>query len=443
MQDKYPQEFDEQFISQAWLNMKQLLDQEMPVHPKRRPAWWLWLLAGLLLLSTLGGGAYYLYQISPGPKTKGTFPIPTASLDKPSEAAVSQQSPDKKAASHDVTTIRKSGKEHEGTPSTFHQAGNEAENAGLKITAPSGGHPAAPNLPLSQTPARGPENSSNTVVSLQTKSPEKLTEMIAEADAPLPAENKRWDPPPALLPLSGPGPLPVPAETYAAEAGQHFSLSSDPPRLSLAVEGGAIFLGRSFVDGLGGGLALEARRRNSRIYWRTGAFFRSCNPEAATAGQAFRQENSFSKEVQLDGSLANSRSLLYSTTTITNARYLQFPFSAGFQWKPRLAFEAGLQAGFLLSGEANNTWSLDNSQNSAGGGGQPAMPEIFEFRRENARHRLAPATADIFAGLVYRPSARSSLRIFYHYGLSDILAEEQDEAFLRGINMSFAYYIVK
>ena len=49
MQDNYPQEFDEQFIDEAWLKMHQLLDKEMPVQPKRRAAGWLWFLAYMLI----------------------------------------------------------------------------------------------------------------------------------------------------------------------------------------------------------------------------------------------------------------------------------------------------------------------------------------------------------------------------------------------------------
>ncbi|MCO6476157.1 MAG: outer membrane beta-barrel protein [Phaeodactylibacter sp.] len=440
MQDKYPQEFDEQFINQAWLNMKQLLDQEMPVHPNQRPAWWPWLLAGLLLLSTLVGGAYYFYQKGLRAKTDDTAPLPIASYENPSEKAASQQAPGTIASSQDLTGEQESVIKPEAAPSADAHSGKEAEKTtGRKITSSNDRYPAIPNLPLSP----GPVSSANPAAAMQSESHGKQTEVIATANAVPPAGNRRWEAPLALLPLSQPDPLPMPTATYTATAGRQLSPPSNPLMLSLATEGGAIFLGRSFVDGLGGGLALEARRRNNRLYWRAGAFFRSYNPEAATAGQAFRQENSSSKEVQPDGSLANSRSLLYSTTTITNTSYLQFPLSAGFQWKPGLAFEAGLQAGFLLSGKANNTWSLDNSQSSAAGGGQPARPEIFEFRRENARNRLAPAAVDIFAGLVYRPGARSSLRVFYHFGLSDILAAEQDQAFLRGINMSMAYYIVK
>ncbi|HQU58040.1 MAG TPA: hypothetical protein PLU64_02565, partial [Saprospiraceae bacterium] len=71
MQDNYQHEFDEQFVNQAWVQMSQLLDQEMPVKGKRRSIFLLWWLLGALAIALAGWSIYYYSHYQSAPATIG------------------------------------------------------------------------------------------------------------------------------------------------------------------------------------------------------------------------------------------------------------------------------------------------------------------------------------------------------------------------------------
>lgn len=438
MQDKYPQEFDEQFISQAWLNMKQLLDKEMPVQQRRRPAWWLWLLAGLLLLAVLGGGAFYFYHGTKNPAPVDPAPQPTASLKQHSGADPAET---EKNSETSLAEQKGGDKLHPDNQNREKAAVSRQPPAGPNSRRVPAGLKVPPAPPLPPPPAGYvPKQGEAGELAAQTKAQQEATSLLSD-ESTTPQQDKLTGPL-ALLPNDARFILPL---TPLEGSTGGLPLSPTPKRgltLRMAAEGGAVFLGHTLTGGYGGGLALEAGSRRSRLYWRTGAFFRSYRPDAASGARAIRLENSFTKEPLPDGSLVNSTSLLYTSTKVTNARFIQFPLLAGFRWKPRLALEAGLQAGFLLSAESASAWSLDD-QNASSGGSQPPRPEIFGYAPENNSSIVNSTSLDVIAGLAYYPVARISLRLSYQHGLSDILAGRRDEAFLRGANLSLAYYIIQ
>lgn len=419
MQDNYQHEFDEQFIGQAWQEMRRLLDKEMPVRHKRRPAWWLWLSGGFLLLALLAGSAYFLFR--PAPMAPAVAPRPIAGQERGVD-----KSRDKKTPESGLSTESEAfSSRDENLPPRARNGGNELQ--GIPARRAQALLYAAPVLQKSDNILTGAREEKKTQQgSLAAENPGPTT--LSDQRLPAPAFLKNQRAP--LLPYAG---------------GENFSVSSTPLRkrpaaLRLALEGSAFFSALSFPDGYGGGLALEARPHSSRIYWRSGAFFRTFNQNLKTEENRLRLENSAIKIPQADGSLANSTSTLLAHTAISRTQYIQLPLTAGFQWKPRLAVEAGLQFGILASAVGQSSWSLKNEENLSPGGPQPGNNTLYRFDKGPASQSLNHTALDLIAGLAYRPSAHTSIRLYYQYGLSDILAGPGQKAYMRGLQLSVAYY---
>lgn len=428
MQDNYPQEFDEQYIDQAWSEMKKLLDKEMPVQPRRRAAGWLWLLAGFLLAALIGGGAYFILQSAKSAAPPSSPPGPTAQLELPAGRQRAGEARQKEAVAQEQTSG--TGKEGPaGIPRNDSAKQRRAGTTGRSITTlrlPE--TPALPDIPN----GRGPEAEKGAG---QATAPENTTSLPRETTI----KTRAW---PQINSLPAhPGKNLAVAEAQKEQAtGLPHPVFRQPSLFRVAAEGSAYWLGYSAADGLGAGLAVEAHSRKNRLYARTGAFFRSYRPKLVTESSVLRLENSFSKIPQPDGSLANSNSELASSTAVEAARYVQIPLLAGFQWRPRLAFEAGIQAGFLVSGTTASTWKLNNQAGSSSGP-QQENNTIFETSKGAGAHLLNTASLDVIAGLAYRHSERTSLRLYWQYGLADVFVSARDEAYLRGLSLSVSYYL--
>lgn len=428
MQDNYPQEFDEQYIGQAWSEMKKLLDKEMPVQTNRRAAGWLWLLAGFLLPVLMGGGAYFLSQSVKNETPPSSPPGPTAQVELPASRHQAGEAGQKAAAVPEQNSG--TGKEALAGITRNHSAKQRRAGAGRSI--PTLRLPEAPPLPDIPN-GRGLEAEKGAG---QAPAPENTTSLSRETAG----KTRAW-PQINSLPAHPVENLAV-AETQKEQAtGLPYPVFRQPGLFRVAAEGSAYWLGYSAADGLGAGLAVEVRPRRSRLYARTGAFFRSYRPKLGTESSVLRLENSFSKIPQPDGSLANSNSELASSTAVEAARYIQVPLLAGYQWRPRLALEAGIQAGFLVSSTTASIWKLNNQAGSSSGP-QQEDNTIFETSKGAGAPLLNTASLDVIAGLAYRPAERTSLRLYWQYGLADVFGSARDEAYLRGLSLSFSYYLI-
>jgi len=430
MQDNYPHEFDEQFISQAWLEMRRLLDKEMPLRQKRRPAWWLWLLGGLLL-AVLAGSAYYFFR--PGPAATA----PTAGLELPAD-----NGPDARPSEETRTSGRNGLAADENSPSA-----KRPQPAGQAGTA----RPPGEKKPGREAPSERevhplistPHPVAAAKQQIKREDSQQGQDIAAALPTGQPAGNEKAGQlfiPPAPL-----GSTPVSFLPYSRQevlSGLIRPACKRPALLRLALEGSGYFPAFSTPGGFGGGLALEARPRASQLYWRTGVFFRTYEQGLRVEENAIRLENSSIKIPQPDGSLANAQNRLIAYSTIGRSHYLQLPLLAGLQWKPRLAFEAGIQLGFLLSSKAESSWRLSpESSTPTPGMPQPENNSIYKFGESSGKQELNGTSLDIIAGLAYRPSARTSLRLAYQHGLSDILESPRQAAHIRGLQLSVAYYL--
>ncbi|MCB0557754.1 MAG: outer membrane beta-barrel protein [Phaeodactylibacter sp.] len=441
MQDNYPQEFDEQFIDEAWLKMHQLLDKEMPVQPKRRVAGWLWLVAGLCLFVMLGGAGYYLYHSGKTPDPSPAAAPPTARLEEyDTDESQDKLQPEKPGALA----------EPKGNGHGLQDAGNRPEPAGgpqqtiaeiegTKVTSGTEAQAVKPVFLMDTRPEEKIKGGKNLTSKEYSEGVQRQVAPPEELAGPKAAYKIGITP---LALLSGQA-IQVRPHTKEEQTGElPHPTYRKPNALRLAVEGGAYFLGYSAPDGLSAGLALEARPGHHPLYLRAGAFFRSYRQELKTDENILHLENTFSKVPQPDGNIVNSTSKLAASSTITAARYIQFPLSAGFQWSPRLSFEAGLQAGLLLSSEATSSWRLIDQSNSSG---TPRQEEntIFEFENEAGKDKLNRTSLDFIAGIAYRPGLRASLRLSYQYGLSDMLTSPGEKASIQAMQLSLAYYIIQ
>ena len=430
MQDNYPQEFDEHFIDEAWLKMHQLLDKEMPVQPKRRAAWWLWLLAGLLLLVILGGAGYYLYHSSKSPEPSSSVALPTASLEGHVDAAQADLQPKSQGS---LSEQKGNGIQNTSPEQT------KAEMAGPKVVSDTERQSIKPISSFDTRLEEETTYSNNLAIKEPVEGRNAPVAQPYELVGPKAANNRGLSPL-TFLPEKADQIRPNTKEVHSDGLPQ--PTYRKPAVLKLAAEGGAYFSGASAPDGLSAGLALESRPRKSRFYLRTGAFFRLYKEELKTEENMLHLENTFSKAPQPDGSVVNSTSKLSASSIITAARYIQFPLTAGYQMSPRLSLEAGLQAGVLLSSDATSSWRLIDQPNTSQGPRQEDNT-IFEFKHGAGNDKLNRTSLGLIAGIAYRPGLRTSLRLSYQYGLSDILASSREKAYIRRLHLSIAYYIIQ
>ena len=421
MQDNYPQEFDEQFISEAWLKMRQLLDKEMPVQPKRRAAWWLWLLAGFLFVAVAGGAFFLLNKGADSPPpfhdrpvagleqqsaggSPGT-PKEPGSMNKVQDQKAEAQFPGKNAGALSTATLREPGAE---APKALSSEGNNPQATAF-----------SESKERKDTPKGFDAGDTIENKGIVTGPVEKENQPVTSGKSLIPALPLERSSISKILPYSetsGESPL--------------ASIQAKKPRIfRAAIEGEGYYLAHSAPGGMGAGLALEFHPVNSRLYLRSGVFYRSYQPEATTAERSFQHQ------------LANDINQLSSSTEAAVARYIQLPLTGGFQWTPRFALEAGVQAGQLLYSRTISKWSLEN-QGSSSGSPQQIKNTIYKFGQNKGNGLLRATSFDIIAGLAYRPGTRTSLRLHYQYGLANMLNSEQDEAYIRGLKLSLSYYII-
>lgn len=426
MQDNYQHEFDEQFVNQAWVQMSQLLDQEMPVKGKRRSIFLLWWLLGALAIALAGWSIYYYshYQSAPASNGASSY-MATVKAPKPEAIEANKSS---------LSTVMPE-------PET----GFTGQNTGQASAATLSPTPASPANPT-PGPAEQPGNPDG------TRSITAAKTGISAANAPIFSEpsGKTDIQEEAVLP-SPPVSLSAPKRLPGLESTLHLLPShidkvilSGPsakaaPLVRLAAEGGVFSQQFSAADGYHAGLAAELHPRGSRFYLRSGIFYRQYHQDFLNSERLLVMQNSSWEQ---SNPLSN-QNLLAVASTITQTQYLSLPIGIGFQALPRLAFETSLQASQLIASQRQDTWSLAGDASLPLNQRDPNRALLYQSERPSAETELRSTVLEVQAGVAYFPTHRLAMRLQYQYGLSDLLLSPYHEGYHRGLQFTLSYYVLR
>lgn len=399
MQDNYEHEFDEQYISQAWAQMRQLLDREMPVEEKRRPYFLLWWLAGALAFAL---AAWSLYSLQSGPapvRSITSFPIPIAGATIPPQPV---------------------------------------QNAGPEPIRPLPS-PAALSVSKEQETAATTNRSLSPASTPPTEKTVVETSLTAEtATAGTPASTippMAYGPAPEKLPFLPALPTSLPILATAPHAAGLTGHAANMPGLArIAAEGGVFAHQFAETDGHFAGLFAELHPRHSRFYVRAGASWRLYTQDIVLSDQLLSLENS-----RAEGN-PSSTGLLAARSVATQYNCVGFPVHLGYKTGPRLAFEAGLQGNLLIGSKRRDTWRLAGG-NSLPHAGADDDALLYSSEPGNANAELRPFVVEAQAGIAYFPAYRLALRLQYQYALSDLLLSPYREEHYSGLQLSLAYYL--
>ncbi len=425
MPDNYPHEFDEQFVSQAWADMKALLDKEMPVAGKRRAAgWWPGLLLGLALLFFLAGGICYWHEAHK-PETQ---PTATAGIAEVSKNTPSSQQDQAKAPEGQIESAGSA----EG-PST---SGIAAEPQAKKPST-------AVFLRKERTPLSGNNTDAATAIAGQKEKnvPKAEINRIGEqtqAKVPGAAGNEEAIPPrEKMAKLSTISVLLGELENTSLKESLPAAEATLPPLFRFAAEAGIFTAGQAPAEGFGLGLSGALHFRNSPWRLRAGLFYRHYSQSMENGEKVHSLQNSAFKIPQ-QGEFVPRTSYLWASNEITSTHYIGLPLQAGFRLFPRLSVEAGLEASLLLAARESTSWSV-SGENSSPGGVTAEREAIYQSEDKAPGQALNRANLSLIGGLLYQPGPRIGLRLSYQHGLANLLASPGFEAYQRGLWFNVGY----
>ena len=429
MQDNYQHEFDEQFVNQAWAQMNQLLDQEMPVKGKRRPIFWLWWLSGALAIALVGGGIFYYSHYQSAPATIGA---------SSSVAAVKAPKPEAIEANKPVLS----------TVKPVPEKGVTEQNTGPASAATLSPTPASPaNLAPAPAKQTGSPEGSKTIAAAKAGLDITIAPSIPEAveqPGAVDIAQELAPSPPSVSPLAAER-LPV-LEASAQLSPSHKDkvILSAPsarvaPLVRLAAEGGVFSQQFSAVDGYHAGLAAELHSRGSRFYLRSGIFYRQYHQDFLNSERLLMMQNSSWEQ---SNPLSN-QNLLATASIITQTQYLSLPIGIGFQALPRLAIETSLQASQLIASRRQDTWSLAGDASLPQSQRDPNRALLYQSEQASAETDLRNTVLEVQAGVAYFPTHRLAMRLQYQYGLSDLLLSPYYEGYHRGLQFTLSYYVLR
>jgi hypothetical protein len=439
MQDNYQYDFDEKFVNQAWSQMRQMLDDEMPVDKEpQRKAWIWWLMGGLLLLSVTLTGLYF-YQSNqeefasgqPAPAIAGQQPMTPAGSPRIREAEVTAAS----------------SESEEWQSETERSVEIAAERAAAEITPelPSSADPASnlaassishQSLPLSDTPEEragiiGDFGSSTLPLDpMQTQSPVLTDNQPITQDYPAQAnEMMRVDL------LESPVPTVVDGVPYSLEENSSIEpISRKKPFIKLGVEGSGLSLGTDKVHGFGAALLANVQKADSRLYLKTALGYQVLKPDLIERENTLQFSNTALMAMPAEPGQEIPPSFLTETSSVTELRYIYLSVSAGYQLNEKLSLEVGLQPSWLQGSTLMETWT-----HTAGDTGTESAP--FVTRLSDNEDAVTNSNLSLITGLAYQINPSFGLNLEYQNGLRDILASNHKAAYLRGVKIGVAYYI--
>jgi hypothetical protein len=409
MSDNHFDKFDEKFVDQAWAGMQDLLDKELPVsdNKDRKVLFW-WPFAGIGL--TLLGGLYLFHlqtSASQLPQLNTPYSTPE-SISYPGEIPIAklqyqvkELTEEKKSDSSNFindhtkntpqikTTATRSGQKSHTTTSVI-----EAE----KYT--SGSEVASTSEPSDKQNA--------TLCSILEQLPgSQLTELSTP-----------------LTPLQSLSPI-VPTTRSRT--------------LKVGIEGKLTSFGTpTEINAYGAGLIGEWSKGDSRWYYLAGIGYEIIKPQESDNETVLTFNNTAllpSSTVEGD----NIGSYITINSSISELRYAYLKFATGYRLTDKLSTELGFMPSLLQASTLTETWShAIGEQTSAGD-----LPERTPFvsRITDNPDEVVSYNLSMLGGLSYQLNPTFALRLQYQYGLLDIFDGRRNDTYLRGVNLSVAYYI--
>lgn len=399
---------DPRWEDQGWEQMKQLLDQEMPVAGGVAPAVWpayLRRAVGLLAIIGLGFMGYQL--LSPpadsGPPTVAAFAIPLLPLDKATEQAADSSNPGSMGAQAasvpPVSSPQPSAAEHHrpltATPS----------RRGLAEPVPQSSEAQPLTAQNAADPAKAFSAAPPTVAALATL-PRRETGLLSQP-TPLPTLPERQTDAPLGF-------------AYGIEAG--FGTATFE-----ALQSGTVAAFAQIPIGTA-----------SAWYARASIGYQQLQQSRTVAEQSFL----FSSTRMPDRA---APVILQSSVQVRELAYLYLLPQIGYQVHPRLSVEGGVQYGYLLRSQSATEWSV---------AGEPQTPTPIDNQEEGLLSRLprnlisdepaVPLRSAHWAlqlGLRYRLNRHFSVSAQWQHGLTNIYQSKARTAYNRFGHLGVAYRI--
>lgn len=412
---------DDQYIDQAWEQMRQMLDQEMPVQQKRRrAAFWWWLLPLLLLLSV--GSAWWLWNWSSG-KTR---PEPQVETEHPVAGVHPKEKP-----GADISSNK---------PNEAHQSNNTLATANGQ---------------------KAKTNKNQVLLSVLKKDKNEQVAILDENQHPKyapPSENEAADTfatseeapsrkPPFLtdpLKIKGLQQLPVPKTDLAMNAASQ----PQPGLFRWGLEGGAVTDAFNNLDGAFAGMIAEFPLRGRKLHLRTGLNFSNnrfvIERQSGNGTEELSQDNPRQPDREANAEPAAAARVNFDL----RAQQISLPVSLIFQPSSNWGVEAGANLSYLTSATSiNNDEALITLNDSSTGLNPNAFPanrfvnELYRDTNQNINlNELNRWNVAATAGVLYYPADKWSVRLHYHFGLTDILKNADFQSLNQNLRLSAVYY---
>jgi len=406
---------DPRWEDQGWENMKQLLDQEMPVAGTAAPPVWpayLRRAVGLLAIIGLGFMGYQLLRppvASNGVPTVAAFAIPLLPPDNATEQAADPSNP----GSIDPQTA--------AVPVAPSPSSTVVQNRPLTAT-PSSRVLAEAGEPSVETPKSQPLTAQNTTDPAKAESSSLPTAPPAVASvATLPRRE------PGLLLNSTPLPA-LPERQIDAPLGFTYGIEAGIGSATFeALQAGSFAAFAQIPIGTASGW-----------YARASIGYQQLRQSRTTAEQSFL----FSSTRMPDRA---APVILQSSVQVRELAYLYLLPQIGYAVHPRLSVEGGVQYGYLLRSQSATGWSLS---------GDPQAPPPADNQQEDLLSRLpsklisdepaVPLRSAHWAlqlGMRYRLNQHLSVSAHWQQGLTNIYQSKARTAYNRFGHLGVAYRI--
>jgi len=413
---------DDQYIDKAWEQMRQTLDQEMPVQPKRRrAAFWWWLLPLLLLL--IAGSAWVLWQqslerTSPKEQAEPARPIADANPKTQAKTDLSpEKTPDNARAAR--TQI----------PAKTNESNNTANPSLPPVSEMDDDEPVANfDKNRQQKYALPSENENSTTFATSEQQPSQKPPFLT---APLEASNLQ--------------PLPLPKTDLAI----HDDVAKPQPGLfRWGLEGGVATNALRNFDGAFSGVIAEFPLRGRKLHLRTGLRYSTnrlnIQRQSDDSEVAFSQDTPPQPDREANADPAAAARINFDL----RAQQIALPVSLIFQPSSKWGIEAGANLSFLTSATTiSGDEALITLNNSGTGLNPSAFPanrfvnELYHDANQNIDlSELNRWNVTATAGVLYYPADKWALRLHYHFGLTDILKNVDFQSFNQNLRLSAVYY---
>lgn len=441
---------DDKFIDQAWEQMREVLDREMPVERKRRRLVmvpWVWgAAASVVLLISIGLG-WWLWQ-QPGQQDPAMANVPQATQTPIAATENCEEiTPAKQDAIADHAAVRQSetnastlGSQTAKTSGFFAKRNTDKVNTGKQLAAKTSANDYTSSK---MTPIQHSVGNSE-IAALENNSIATQTPTIANTLA----ETK------AVQPLSSTVIAELEHSTVANLPKPKVDLNLTAPAIDVEQNSSNWNIGLEFaafssptapVTGFSGGAVLQVPVTGDKLRLRTGlSYSNRQNMIDVQSGSetAMALESADQPDQSLTGSSVSIAEPDFSMTT----HQLNLPAIFEYKMHKNFGIEGGLNGSYLVT--ARNLEGVENYQrvmasNSTVSNATRNFVNTLQADQGNNKINIDQLYRwDVMAtaGLSVYPSQKLGVRFQYQRGLRDMLKDSDFEAFSNNFQVSAVYF---